>query len=218
MKNCIWISPKGSGVSHNRLYYFKKTFNLDKIDEGVVEISAQSRYKLYINGVFCAFGPCKGTREQVYFDTVNVKDYLKVGENEILVKVIQLYGRDSDGGIIPADGVLRTGICALCLELTCGDTVIKADELEYSTITKALLNGVFYASEGPQINDVWYEDGKIHTVYGINLYVGNALIKEIPDIFFRPESANEFIFLCNKLKLTEEKLLYLIDFILGRIV
>lgn len=62
------------------------------------------------------------------------------------------------------------------------------------------------------------EDGEIHTVYGINLYVGNALIKEIPDIFFRPESANEFIFLCNKLKLDEEKLLYLIDFILGRIV
>ena len=33
MKNCIWISPKESGVSHNRLYYFKKTFILDKISE-----------------------------------------------------------------------------------------------------------------------------------------------------------------------------------------
>ena len=31
------------------------------------------------------------------------------------------------------------------------------------------------------------EDGEIHTVYGINLYVGNALIKEIPDIFFAPK-------------------------------
>jgi hypothetical protein len=128
MKNCIWISPKDSGVSHNRLYYFKKTFNLDKIDGGVVEISAQSRYRLYINGHFCAFGPCKGTREKMFFDTVDVKEYLKVGENEIRVEVIQLYGRDSDGGIIPADGVLRTGICALCFELNCGETVVKADE------------------------------------------------------------------------------------------
>ena len=50
MKNCIWISPKGSGVSHSRIYYFKKSFELDKIGEGVVEISAQSRYRLYING------------------------------------------------------------------------------------------------------------------------------------------------------------------------
>ncbi len=128
MKNCIWISPKGSGVSHSRIYYFKKSFELDKIGEGVVEISAQSRYRLYINGNFCAFGPCKGTREQVYFDTVNVTEYLKEGKNDIFVEVAQLVGRDSDGGIVPADGVIRTGICALCFELTCGDTVIKADE------------------------------------------------------------------------------------------
>ena len=80
MKNCIWITPKDSGVSHNRLYCFKKTFNLDKIGEGVVEISAQSRYRLYINGAFCAFGPCKGTREQTFFDTVDVTKYLKVAK------------------------------------------------------------------------------------------------------------------------------------------
>ena len=43
-----------------------------------------------------------------------------------------------------------------------GYTVIKADELEYSTITKALLNGDFYASEGPEIKELRYEDGKIH--------------------------------------------------------
>lgn len=43
-------------------------------------------------------------------------------------------------------------------------TVINADKLEYRTITKALEEGKFYASQGPAIYDVWYEDGKI----GIN--------------------------------------------------
>jgi hypothetical protein len=39
---------------------------------------------------------------------------------------------------------------------------IKADKLEYRTITKALEDGHFYSSEGPEIYDLWYEDGKLH--------------------------------------------------------
>lgn len=42
-----------------------------------------------------------------------------------------------------------------------GFTVINADKLEYRTITKALEDGNFYASQGPAIHNVWYEDGKI---------------------------------------------------------
>ncbi len=41
-------------------------------------------------------------------------------------------------------------------------TVIKADNLEYRTITKALEDGNFYASQGPEIKELWYEDGKLH--------------------------------------------------------
>ena len=43
-----------------------------------------------------------------------------------------------------------------------GFTMIKADKLEYKTITDALLAGHFYASQGPLIHDLWYEDGRIH--------------------------------------------------------
>ncbi len=41
-------------------------------------------------------------------------------------------------------------------------TVIKADKLEYNTITKSLLDGNFYCSEGPEIKELWLEDGRIH--------------------------------------------------------
>ena len=40
-------------------------------------------------------------------------------------------------------------------------TVIKADSLDYSAITNALVNGHFYASTGPEINELTFEDGKI---------------------------------------------------------
>ena len=41
-------------------------------------------------------------------------------------------------------------------------TVIKADSLDYRAVTRALEDGNFYASEGPEIEELWYEDGKVH--------------------------------------------------------
>ena len=41
-------------------------------------------------------------------------------------------------------------------------TMIKADKLEYKAITKALVDGNFYASQGPAIEKLWFEDGKLH--------------------------------------------------------
>ncbi|MBE6546898.1 MAG: PHP domain-containing protein [Ruminococcaceae bacterium] len=43
-----------------------------------------------------------------------------------------------------------------------GFTMIKADKLEYRTVTKALERGDFYASMGPEIYDLYVEDGMIH--------------------------------------------------------
>ena len=69
------------------------------------------------------------------------------------------------------DDMLRGGKRIFCLstddthaERACGGgyIMIKADKLEYKTITDALLAGNFYASCGPEIHNLWFEDGKIH--------------------------------------------------------
>ena len=41
-------------------------------------------------------------------------------------------------------------------------TMIKAEKLEYTAITDALLKGNCYASEGPEIYNLWYEDNKVY--------------------------------------------------------
>ena len=42
--------------------------------------------------------------------------------------------------------------------------MIKSDRLDYDSIAKALLDGHFYASEGPEIFDLYYnsDDGRIY--------------------------------------------------------
>ncbi len=41
-------------------------------------------------------------------------------------------------------------------------TMIKAERLDYKSVATALKNGWFYASEGPEIYDLYYEDGKVY--------------------------------------------------------
>ena len=43
-----------------------------------------------------------------------------------------------------------------------GFTMIKAEKLEYKVITDALMDGNFYSSQGPEIFDLWFEDGILH--------------------------------------------------------
>ena len=43
-----------------------------------------------------------------------------------------------------------------------GFVMIKAEKLDYTAITDALLKGNFYASMGPEIHELYFEDGKIH--------------------------------------------------------
>lgn len=43
-----------------------------------------------------------------------------------------------------------------------GFTVIKAEKLQYKTVTDAMVAGHFYASQGPEIHALWVEDGQIH--------------------------------------------------------
>ena len=47
----------------------------------------------------------------------------------------------------------------------CGWVQIKAERLDYRTVTRALEEGHFYASIGPEIHDVWTEDGQIHATF-----------------------------------------------------
>ena len=69
------------------------------------------------------------------------------------------------------DDILRSGrrIFAVAdddnhaADTSCGAyVVVMADKLEYRAITDALTRGDFYASEGPEIKALWYEDGQVH--------------------------------------------------------
>lgn len=89
--NWIW-SPSWGKEDEEKpgLLYFRKELELgDEPIEGSLNISADTRYKLYINGILVSVGPCKGDRQVWYFDTVDISPYLKKGKNIIAVSVLR---------------------------------------------------------------------------------------------------------------------------------
>ncbi len=97
-------------VGKERLYYFRKTYRLDAPSAGSVKIMADARYKLWVNGEFVSAGPCKGNRHMRYYDEVDLIPYLRDGENEIYVALLNLTSSDDmDVKEINVASVWRSG-------------------------------------------------------------------------------------------------------------
>ena len=78
----IWTNPQQT--LNRESVFFRKKIRFDKFPEAYpVCISADNRYKLYINGENIAKGPLKSGKEEQYYDVVDIAPFLKAGENII---------------------------------------------------------------------------------------------------------------------------------------
>ncbi|MFV0502497.1 MAG: alpha-L-rhamnosidase C-terminal domain-containing protein [Lachnospirales bacterium] len=73
-----------------RIVYFKNNLKVNKgLKSAKVEITADSRYKLYINNNFVEAGPLKGDNKVWYLDEMEISKYLHEGVNVIAVSVLR---------------------------------------------------------------------------------------------------------------------------------
>ncbi|TSJ44688.1 Bacterial alpha-L-rhamnosidase [Mucilaginibacter corticis] len=83
-----WIAmPDEAGTAYG-IYYFRKNLTLDqKPGAFVVHVSADNRYKLYVNEQLVAAGPARGDNFYWNYETVDLAPYLKTGKNTIAALV-----------------------------------------------------------------------------------------------------------------------------------
>ncbi|MDI4647094.1 alpha-L-rhamnosidase C-terminal domain-containing protein [Cohnella hashimotonis] len=83
-----WTHEDESGIG--KFVYFRKTVELG---EGpfncTLRISADSRYRLFVNGHSICSGPSKGDRFTWYYDSLSIGDRLRPGQNVIAVQVLR---------------------------------------------------------------------------------------------------------------------------------
>ena len=76
------------GDMTGRFAYFRTEVTLEEPGKLNLEITANARYRLWINEQPVASGPCKGDGWRQYGDSMNISQYLHTGKNVIAVQVL----------------------------------------------------------------------------------------------------------------------------------
>jgi len=74
-----------------RVRYFRRSFDAPPGARLTVHVSADSRYKLWCNGVLVCRGPAKGDVQHQFYETVDVSEFLRTGRN-VLAAQVEYYG------------------------------------------------------------------------------------------------------------------------------
>ena len=86
--DAVWISPPNKDLLSYGVYHFRKTFNLtSKPQLFIINLSADNRYRLFINGKSVCSGPAKGELNHWQFETIDIANFLVSGKNVIAVQV-----------------------------------------------------------------------------------------------------------------------------------
>src|SRR6185436_20941357 len=92
--NAYWIDVPGCKPHDYGVYHFIKKISLaEKPSQFIIHVSADNRYKLFVNGEIASFGPAKGDLYHWNFETVDIAPHLKKGKN-IIAAIVWNFGNE----------------------------------------------------------------------------------------------------------------------------
>jgi hypothetical protein len=96
-KNWIWVEGWDEGATANdsaaRVVSFSREFTIphDAAGNTTIYITADTRYKLWLNGDRVAVGPSRSVPSIWYYDAIDLAPFLVAGENRLQVDVIRYF-------------------------------------------------------------------------------------------------------------------------------
>ncbi|MDB5156453.1 MAG: alpha-rhamnosidase [Mucilaginibacter sp.] len=86
--NAFWISARNETGRDYGVFYFRKTIDLPaKPATFFVNVSADNRYKLFVNGQLVSLGPARGDTYFWNYEHVDLSPYLAAGKNVVAAQV-----------------------------------------------------------------------------------------------------------------------------------
>ncbi|TSD64897.1 Bacterial alpha-L-rhamnosidase [Inquilinus sp. KBS0705] len=83
-----WVSVPNQPLRDYGVYHFRKSIDLPtKPAKFVIHVSADNRYKLYVNQQLVSLGPARGDMYYWKFETVDIAPYLVAGKNTVAALV-----------------------------------------------------------------------------------------------------------------------------------
>ena len=80
--NAYWVAVPDEPAHGDGVYFFRKSFTLSvKPSKFIIHVSADNRYKLFINGQLVSLGPARGDLFHWNYEKVDIASYLNEGQN-----------------------------------------------------------------------------------------------------------------------------------------
>lgn len=87
-----WIDSSSSANTAGRIVAFSTSFQAPSPpSKALVRCSADTRYKLLVNGARAAVGPCRGSSQAWFYDSIDIAPWLRAGENRIECIVLRYF-------------------------------------------------------------------------------------------------------------------------------
>ncbi len=82
--DALWVEHPDTEPHAYGVYYFRKSFDLAAVPNSfVVNVSADNRYQLFVNGKLVNLGPARGDFYHWKFDTLELAPFLRAGPNTL---------------------------------------------------------------------------------------------------------------------------------------
>ena len=87
-----WIAPPNASLHEYGVFHFRRTFVLEEVpSEFVIHVSADNRYRLFVNGKPVCFGPSRCDLQHWRYESVDIAPFLITGKN-VLAAVVWNFG------------------------------------------------------------------------------------------------------------------------------
>ncbi|MFC2089498.1 alpha-L-rhamnosidase [Bacteroidota bacterium] len=90
--NASWVQVPGVSNHEYGVFFFRNELALDIVpDNYIIHVTADNRYKFFVNGEWIGLGPARSDPENWMFDTYDIAPFLKQGKN-IIAAIVWNFG------------------------------------------------------------------------------------------------------------------------------
>lgn len=147
-----WIKVPGTSNSGYGVYLFRKNFELKSVPKNFpIYVSADNRYKLFVNEVLVSLGPARGDLLHWNFEVVDLTPYLKAGNNVVAAQVWNEGKFRAEANISSQTAFVLQGGSDQAQVINTNDSWLSVEDKGYSAI-EILLPEYYVAGPGDQLD------------------------------------------------------------------
>jgi alpha-L-rhamnosidase len=148
-----WIAVPDEPANGYGVYLFRKSIDLKTVPATfVVHVSADNRYKLYVNEKLASIGPARGDMFYWNYETVDLAPYLAAGRNVIAAKVWNEAGYKPEAQISWRTGFIMQGNTAAEGIVNTNNTWKCIRDDSYQPLPSSEIMGYYVAGPGEFID------------------------------------------------------------------